>query len=193
MQDRKVYIENERFNMNPEPGELFSYVDNGPIFGAQGWAPPPPVLNGPPPQISPDSIQPLNSLPNSVNNDSYGNNQQKYDSPVRRAPLRRTRPPSRKRSRGGSGINNKRLIGRNYEKGGRQLRKDERSSNNKNISKRYNVSPLRENTKTSSSSGTYGTRPHSIESSIMNRITIDEPPSVGKVSSIHSRLSFENP
>ena len=50
MQDRKVYIENERFNMNPEPGELFSYVDNGPIFGAQGWAPPPPVLNGPPPQ-----------------------------------------------------------------------------------------------------------------------------------------------
>jgi len=50
VQDRKVYIENERFNMNPEPGELFSYVDNGPIFGAQGWAPPPPVLNGPPPQ-----------------------------------------------------------------------------------------------------------------------------------------------
>uniref|UniRef100_A0A915LFM3 C3H1-type domain-containing protein n=1 Tax=Meloidogyne javanica TaxID=6303 RepID=A0A915LFM3_MELJA len=211
MQDRKVYIENERFNMNPEPGELFSYVDNGPIFGAQGWAPPPPVLNGPPPQISPNSIQPLNSLPNSVNNDSYGNNQQKYDSPVRRAPLRRARPPSRKRSRGGSGINNKRLIGRNYgnnscnnlngksyvldnkQKGGRQMRKDERSSNNKNLSKRYNVSPLRENTKTSSSSGTYGTRPHSIESSIMNRITIDEPPSVGKVSSIHSRLSFENP
>nr|CAD2181100.1 unnamed protein product [Meloidogyne enterolobii] len=205
MQDRKVYIENERFNMNPEPGELFSYVDNGPIFGAQGWAPPPPVLNGPPPQISPDAIQPLNPLPNSVNNDSYGNNQQKYDSPVRRAPLRRARPPSRKRSRGGSSIN-KRLIGRNYgnnsynningksyvldnkEKGGRQLRKDERSSNNKIF---QNVTI--ENTKTSSSSGTYGTRPHCIESSIMNRITIDEPPSVGKVSSIHSRLSFENP
>ena len=100
-------------------------------------------------------------MPNSVNNDSYGNNQQKYDSPVRRAPLRRARPPARKRSRGGSGINNKRLIGRNYgnnsynnineksyvldnkQKGGRQMRKDERSSNNKNISKRYNVSPLR--------------------------------------------------
>lgn len=205
MQDRKVYIENDRFGMNPEQG--FSYVDNGPIFG-QDWQHPPPALNGPPLQISPP--QPLNSvLSDPLNNDSYGNNQQFYDSfgSVRRSPRRRP-PPPRKRIRGGSNINS--LNGRNYgnttnynanrkpvlvdkQKGGRQLRRAERNITHEHLSKRYHVSPIRENIPSTSSSGTYGNRPKSIESSIMNRITIDEPPGVVKVSSIHSRLSFETP
>ena len=55
MQNRKVYIGGNDGIINPEEGELFSYVDNGPIFGqqnnnimTQGWPQQQPAINGPP-------------------------------------------------------------------------------------------------------------------------------------------------
>ncbi|KAF7635349.1 hypothetical protein Mgra_00005173 [Meloidogyne graminicola] len=202
MQNRAVYIESEELG-NPGDGELFSYVDNGPIFGHQNnllstacWQEQQPttiIMTGPP-QISPNSIQPLNSvLVNSVKDQpiySFNSSSSSSGQFRRRTTNRICVVNANNNVRTCGKYRNRQLPILHAERNrSRKMRRGERD--HKIFPKRFNISPIRGPIPSSSTSGTYGNCPHSVESSIMKRITIEDQPNKCSSSSIHSRLSFD--